>query len=93
MQHAIVLLQAVSVVVKSDSDSGVETAPLDVHVSETADDLPLDHGRPIKKRDLSLTALHQSEAGRVSDPVPGSSNHRRRVSCCVFTPNLLGDLL
>ena len=64
MQHATVLLQAVSVVVKSDSDSGVETAPRDDHVSETADDLPPDHERPIK-RDISLTALRQSGARRV----------------------------
>lgn len=77
-EHAVVV-QASSVVVKSDSDSGVGTGPNSDPAAGTAEDLQTDQEKVIKNHDVSVTAWDQSEQRPISDPVSGSSNHRRRV--------------
>lgn len=74
-----VVVQASSVVVKSDSDSGVGTGPHSDPAAGTAEDLQTEQEKAIKNRVVPLTAWEQSEQRHIPDPVPGSSNHRRRV--------------
>ncbi|KAK9868684.1 hypothetical protein WJX84_008524 [Apatococcus fuscideae] len=71
--------QATSLVVRSDSDSGVGTAPHDDNVTETAGDVPLNRDQSFSARGMLSDALQQAEPRGLVNPVPGSSNHRRRL--------------
>ena len=74
-------LQATSTVVKSDSDSGVGTAPCEDPAADSTDAVALISDQPQSKRnEISLTGLARSQAPGLAETVRGSSNHRRRVS-------------